>query len=172
MSELMLEILDDSRGTAVATSLDSLSVEITIQQDASGATVSVQEFIEITELGPAGFGGENLPFTHSGVLEVGVGAIGYPIKGGTFTILTIAARLASAPTGSPAILDVNKNGITIFGTQASRPTFAVTEKDATVGTPTISEVADGDVLTIDIDQIGSTFPGSYLTVVIRLQRIA
>jgi hypothetical protein len=137
--------------------------------------VSDTEYLEIYDGSfgtPTAVAGENLPFTHSGPLQVGVGTIGYPIKGGTFTILTVAARLTSAPTGSSAILDVNKNGTTIFGNQAFRPTFAATSRDATVGTHTVSQLTDGDIITIDVDQVGSTSPGSYLTVVIRLQRIA
>jgi hypothetical protein len=137
--------------------------------------VSDTEYLEIYDGSfgtPTAVAGENLPFTHSGPLEVGVGTVGYPIKGGTFTILTIAARLSSAPTGSSAIVDVNKNGTTIFGNQAFRPTFAAASRDAIVGTHTVSSLTDGDILTIDVDQVGSTLPGSYLTLVIRLQRIA
>lgn len=137
--------------------------------------VSDTEYLEIYDGSfgtPTAVAGENLPFTHSGPLTVGVGTIGYPIKGGTFTILTVAARLTSPPTGSSAIIDVNKNGTTIFGTQAWRPTFAAGSRDAVAGTHSVSQVTDGDILTIDVDQVGSTDPGAYLTVVIRLQRIA
>lgn len=137
--------------------------------------VSDTEYLEIYDGSfgtPTAVAGENLPFTHAGPLTVGIGTIGYPIKGGTFTILTVAARLSSPPTGSSAIVDVNKNGTTIFGNQSYRPTFAAGDRDAVVGTHTVSQVTDGDVITIDIDQIGSGSPGSYLTIVIRLQRIA
>lgn len=137
--------------------------------------VSDTEYLEIYDGSfgtPTAVAGENLPFTHSGPLSVGIGTTGYPIKGGTFTILTVAARLSSAPTGSSAIIDVNKNGTSIFGNQAARPTFAAGSHDSVVGTHSVSQVTDGDILTIDVDQVGSTSPGSYLTVVIRLQRIA
>jgi hypothetical protein len=137
--------------------------------------VSDTEYLEIYDGSfgtPTAVAGENLPFTHSGPLQVGIGTVGYPIKGGTFTILTVAARLTTAPTGSSAILDINKNGTTIYGTQSSRPTFAAGSRDATVGSHSVAQLTDGDIVTIDVDQIGSGTPGSYLTVVIRLQRIA
>lgn len=121
---------------------------------------------------PAVLPSEALPFTHAGPLEVGIGTTAYPIKGGSFTILTVAARLASAPSGSSTILDVNKNGASIYGNQALRPTFTVGAHEATVGTHTVADLVEGDYLSIDIDQIGSVDPGAHLVVVIRLQRIA
>lgn len=114
---------------------------------------------------------ENCPFSHVGALTVKTGTSRYPIKGGTFQIQTIAAALNTPATGSTAIVDVNKNGASIYGTQANRPTFPVSVNNATVGAHTATTVADGDYLTIDIDQIGSTVAGSDLTVVVRMQRI-
>jgi hypothetical protein len=76
-----------------------------------------------------------------------------------------------APTGAAAIVDVNKNGTTIFTTQANRPTFAIGSTSATVGQFLRTTVTDGDYLSVDIDQIGSTAAGTDLTVVVRMQRI-
>lgn len=115
---------------------------------------------------------ENCPFSHIGALTVKVGTGRYPVKGGTFQIQTIAAAINTAPTGSTAIIDVNKNGTSIYGTQANRPTFAISGNTATVGAHTATTVTDGDYITIDIDQIGSTVAGSDLTVVVRMQRIS
>lgn len=137
--------------------------------------VSDTEYLEIYEGSfgtPTAVAAENLPFTHAGALTAGVGTIGYPIKGGTFTIVSIAARLGTAATGSSVIVDVNKNGATIYGTQSSRPTFPAGSLNATIGSHTVSQLTDGDFLTVDIDQVGSTSPGTTLTVVVRLQRIA
>lgn len=55
MTEIMLEILDDPHATSVASDgSSSTSIEIEIQQDASSHSLQVQEFIEISELGPTG----------------------------------------------------------------------------------------------------------------------
>ena len=137
--------------------------------------VSDTEYLEIYDGSfgtPTAVAGENLPFTHAGPLQVGIGTTAYPIKGGTFTILTVAAMLASAPTGSSVIIDVNKNGTTIYGNQSFRPTIAAAATQAVAGTHSVSQVTDGDYITVDIDQVGSVSPGAHLVVVIRLQRIA
>lgn len=137
--------------------------------------VSDTEYLEIYDGSfgtPTAVAGENLPFTQAGPLQVGIGTTAYPIKGGTFTIVSVAARLAAAPTGSSVIVDVNKNGASIYGNQSFRPTIADGGYDAAVGTHSVSQLVDGDYVTVDIDQVGSTSPGSHLVVVIRLQRIA
>jgi hypothetical protein len=115
---------------------------------------------------------ENCPFSLVGVLTVRTGVSRYPVKGGTFQIQTVAAMVNTAPTGASVIIDVNKNGSTIYGTQANRPTIAASANAATVGAHTATTVTDGDYLTVDVDQIGSSVAGSDLVVVIRMQRIS
>jgi hypothetical protein len=63
-------------------------------------------------------------------------------------------------------VDVNKNGVTIFSTQSNRPTIpaaGVTDLADAINVPNVSA---GEFLTVDIDQVGSTNPGSDLTVTI------
>ncbi len=120
---------------------------------------------------PVDMSWENIPFASSGVLAVKVGTSRLPIKGGTFQIQTVAAMVNTAPTGASVIIDVNKNGATIFGTQVNRPTIAAAATSATVGAHSTLTVTDGDYLTIDIDQVGSTVAGADLVVIIRMQRI-
>lgn len=115
---------------------------------------------------------ENCPFSQQGTLTVKTGTSRYPVKGGTFQIISVAAMVNTAPTGATVIVDVNKNGTTIYGTQGNRPTVAISATSATVGAHTATTVTDGDYLTVDIDQIGSTVAGADLVVVIRMQRIA
>jgi hypothetical protein len=54
-------------------------------------------------------------------------------------------------------VDVHLNGVTIFTTQANRPTLAWNDADqvARSGVPDIAAVAENDVLSIDIDQIAT-----------------
>jgi hypothetical protein len=113
---------------------------------------------------------ENCPFNYPGTLAVTVGTGKYPIKGGTYTIISVAAYANSAPTGAAVIIDVNKNDTTIFGTQANRPTIAAGSKAATVGAFSVSSLTDGDFISIDIDQVGSTAAGGDLVVVVRMKR--
>jgi len=72
------------------------------------------------------------------------------------------------PSGSDIIVDVNKNGSTIFTTQANRPTVPNgLNKGNISATPDIPSLAEGDVITLDIDQVGSSTPGADLTVEVR-----
>lgn len=115
---------------------------------------------------------ERMDFTVSGVLNVRTGDFRIPIHGGTFNIVSIAAMVSSAPTGAAVIVDINKNGTTIFGTQSNRPTIAISGTAATVGTWSVTSVTTGDYISIDVDQIGSGSAGSWLAVSIRLQRVS
>jgi hypothetical protein len=83
------------------------------------------------------------------------------------TIVDVTATCNTAPTGAAALFDVNKGGTTIFSTQGNRPTVAAGSQDGAAATPDVTAVAAGDVLTVDIDQIGSSTVGADATVVIR-----
>lgn len=106
------------------------------------------------------------PFSQAGVLAVVTGVFEYGIPFNA-VIEAVVARLGTINSGS-TILDVNKNGTTIFTTQSGRPTFS-TSKTATVGTINVTSVSAGDYLTVDVDAIGAT-PGSNLTVCVYYRR--
>lgn len=96
----------------------------------------------------------------SGVLSVGTGT-GRLYAWRALTITGVSIAVGSAPTGSSVIIDVNKNGTTIFTTQANRPTVAISGFSSTKKVPDVTAIAQGDVITIDVDQVGSTLPGNY-----------
>lgn len=116
--------------------------------------------------GPRGYG--QATFGMDGDIVVLVGTARWRVVG-TQTITGVVATVGSAPTGASIIIDVNKNGTTVFTTQANRPTIADGANDSGVEVPDIVALADGDYITIDVDQVGSTTPGSDLTVQILLQ---
>jgi hypothetical protein len=70
----------------------------------------------------------------------------------------------TAPTGAAVIADVNKNGVTIFTNPANRPQIAAAANTGNTTTIDVPSLADGDYLTVDIDQIGSVVAGADLTV--------
>ncbi|HML23525.1 MAG TPA: hypothetical protein PKD09_17850 [Aggregatilinea sp.] len=85
-------------------------------------------------------------------------------SGAARTITKVALSIDTAPTGAAVIVDVHKNGTTIFTTQANRPQIA---DGAYAGESTTIDVAtwsDGEYLTVDIDQIGSSVAGANMTV--------
>lgn len=85
------------------------------------------------------------------------------------TIKEVHASVNTAPTGASIILDINKNGSTIWTTQANRVSIAATEYVGTKSTFDTTSLVDGDYLTIDIDAVGSTITGAKLTVRIKIE---
>ena len=86
--------------------------------------------------------------------------------GRSVTISKVYLIAKTGPTGADVIVDIHKSGTTIFTTQSNRPVIAA---GATSGYTTTIEVptwADGEYLTVCIDQIGSTIAGANVTVVI------
>lgn len=109
-------------------------------------------------------------FSKGGTLVVGVGTgrFRFPFAA---TLVGVTAAINTQPTGAAVILDVNKNGTTIFTTQGNRPTIAVSTNATTAEpTPDVTAIASGDELRVDIDQIGSTVAGADLTVFVRYLR--
>jgi hypothetical protein len=82
----------------------------------------------------------------------------------TGTIVNVSAVAKVGPVGSAIILDINRNGTTIWSTQTNRLQIVSGE---TIGVQTLfntTALSSGDLLTIDIDQIGSSVPGQEITV--------
>lgn len=86
------------------------------------------------------------------------------------TILGAVASLGTPPTGTSFIVDVLKNGVTVYTTAGNRPTIAINGNvSATVlVAPDITALAVGDYLTVNVAQIGSGTAGSDLTVTVRM----
>jgi hypothetical protein len=79
-------------------------------------------------------------------------------------ITQVYASVNTAPTGANLIIDINKNGSTIWTTAANRATILATEYTETQETFNITDFKSGDYFTLDIDQVGSTVAGAKLTV--------
>lgn len=82
--------------------------------------------------------------------------------------LTISAVYISANnlgSASSTIIDVNRNGWTVFTTQANRPTLAYNASEPWAkGVPDGNILYEGDGLTIDIDQCATGVEGLSVTV--------
>ncbi len=103
-------------------------------------------------------------FSRQGVLSAPIlGALRW-YANRAITLVSVRASVGSAPTGSAVIVDVNKNAVTIFTTQANRPTIPAAGVTDLADAIDLTSMAAGDYLTVDIDQAGSTTPGSDLTV--------
>lgn len=117
----------------------------------------------------AAHGIEAYVFSKSGTLTTGTGVSRIYLEG-SYVVDTIRASVGTQPTGASVIVDVNKNGTTLYTTQSARPTIAVSTNTATGNSPAVTTFAAGDYMTVDIDQIGSTIAGADLTVAVRLRR--
>jgi hypothetical protein len=108
------------------------------------------------------------PVSLAGGQTVGTNKAGWvcPVDG---TVVDVRAWVNTAPTGASLIVDVNKNGTTLFTNQANRPTVAASGNASTTTLPDVTSVSKGDRLSLDVDQVGSTVAGSdlWLTVTLR-----
>jgi hypothetical protein len=83
-------------------------------------------------------------------------------------IVNVVAVVGTAPTGAALLIDVHKEGTTIFTTQANRPSIAVSTTESAVSArPDVTKFAAGDTFTLEIDQIGSTVAGADLDVTLQ-----
>lgn len=101
-------------------------------------------------------------------------------------LVAVAGAVTVAPTGASILLNVAKNGTKVLSGSA-RPAIAAgatvgvtpTPKDANAGvnviTPTVAQVpaiasfAAGDIVRVDVDQIGSGTAGSNLSVTLEFR---
>ncbi len=110
---------------------------------------------------------QQLRHTLSGTLSVGSGVLRfYNRSGNGVTIGEVHLAVGTAPLGAALIVDVHKNGTTIFTSQTTRPQVAAGANagySSTVEQPTW---AAGEYLTIDVDQVGSSTAGADLVVTV------
>ncbi len=88
----------------------------------------------------------------------------YNIYGVTRTISKVLISVGVAPTGQAIVVDIHKNGSTIFTNQAHRPTIAAAAYSGFTTTLDVASWADGDYLEVQVDQCGTVSPGSFMTV--------
>ena len=113
---------------------------------------------------------EAFTYSNQGTIAVGTG-VGRQYLDTNYTIDTVRASVGTAPTGASIIIDVKKNGTSVYsGTPSNRPTIAANGFTAVGGTPTTASLASGDYITIDIVQVGSTIAGTDLVVTVRLKK--
>lgn len=106
------------------------------------------------------------PFSKQGALTTTTGASRLPIDGAC-TIVGTRLMVGTAPTGADIVIDVNKNGSTIYTTQANRPRITAGQNSGGPGVaPNVTSLAAGDYVTVDVDQVGAAVAGSDLTVTI------
>lgn len=112
---------------------------------------------------------EAYTFSVTGTVAVAVGKSRIYLEG-NYTVDTVRTAVNTAPTGAALIVDVNKNGTTIYTTQTARPQIAAAANSANGNSPAVTTYVAGDYITVDVDQVGSTVAGADLTVTVRLRK--
>lgn len=129
---------------------------------------SGQKWGLLAQGGSSNAGGRTYTGFVSGVLSVGIGSTRlYNDSNTTLTVLSVRASVGTAPVGSSVVVDINKNGVSMFGT-ATKPTIVdgtFTDKRAP---DTGMTIADGEYFTVDVDAVGSSVAGSDLTIQIEV----
>lgn len=116
---------------------------------------------------------ENTPlfvFPVIGTLVTGTNQTPALIIPKSLTITKVYAYVKTVPTDDDLIFDINKNGTSIWAsTQANRLTIPAADADgkATQTDFDTTSLAEGDILTLDIDQVGSTIAGADATVAVK-----
>jgi hypothetical protein len=154
--------LEKTANKGVASGYASLDTNVRVPNSQLGSgTASANTFLrgDRTWAGPINV--EKAPFFEGGALSVKTGVGRYPIMEAG-TIVRARVVVDTAPTGASLTLSLKKNG-----TQFTTITMSAGTNAAVSGTLSTA-VADGDYLTVDITQVGSTVAGSNLTVVIRI----
>lgn len=88
----------------------------------------------------------------------------YNDTGATLTMSKVRVSAGTAPTGAALIVDVKKNGASIFPT-TPKPQIAASAFTGTA-VPDTTAWAVGEYLTVDVTQVGSTVAGSNVTVTV------
>lgn len=88
------------------------------------------------------------------------------------TVYSVEVSAGTAPTGAGLVVDVKKNGTTVFAQAADRATVAATNfrspvtKATKTGDPVI--VRPGEYLQAEVTQVGSTVAGADISVKVKL----
>jgi hypothetical protein len=96
---------------------------------------------------------QQVVFTFIGTAETGANPIQIPnVTGETKTLESVHIRAKTAPDTQALIVDIHKNGTTIFPTQANRPQVSVGNHTGSSSALDVTSWADGEYLEAEIDQ--------------------
>jgi len=103
----------------------------------------------------------------NGPYQAGTLVDGGYISDSSFSITGVWIYRGTAGTASSTILDIHKNGVTMYTTQANRPTIAWDDGDSKVDCtlPDVVTISAGDIITMDIDQKETGTPKDLILII-------
>lgn len=151
-------------GASAFTDLTDVPASYTGQAGKFPKVKATEDGLEFASVAGGGLVRETI-FTFAGDLEVGSNPFKiYNKFGSSQTISQVFLSIATAPAGANVVVDIHKNGTTIFTNQSNRPAITDGNTEGYTTTIDVSTWADGEYLTAHIDQIGSNTPGANLVV--------
>jgi hypothetical protein len=112
-----------------------------------------------------GGGSADPTFVVDGLLAVETEVGGAFIVSKDVTITKVYIHCEDPGSAGSTKADINLNGVTIFTTQGNRPELAYDDANGWAsGVPDITDLVEGDVLTLDIDQVATASGGLSVTV--------
>jgi len=82
----------------------------------------------------------------------------------------VLLRQKSAQAGVNNIIDINDDGVSIFSTIKPALTQGILSTDWRVFNSSLTYIEEDSVITLDVDQVSGTTPGSDLTVQLELNK--
>lgn len=137
---------------------ESTSARTVVVGDLIAASITAKTFSDIETLSFRTF---NWGLAQDADASVGVNVgpeLIAPVAG---TIFKAWARCKQAPTGASLIFDININGTPA---SSSKLTITAGNTSGVLTNFTNGAIAENDVLTIDVDQVGSDVHGRYITI--------
>lgn len=131
-------------------------------QTVEEVTVLLQTYIDANLIIPR----IGIPFSDTRAsVTVGIGTMVYPNETGRMlSIVGVGVDVTLAPSGSPLVVDVMKNGVSIFTNPNNRPSISTGQFAGFATTIDSPAFAPNDLLRVDIVAIGSGTAGGHLTV--------
>lgn len=168
LSGAIIDIYMDFEESSFAPAAPGVNVARLYAKDDGGVTKLYYQRSDTTEVEIGGRVERIWTRSIAGTLTVSSGTLRlYNILGASVTINEVHLSVGTAPTGASIIVDVHKDGVTIFTNPANRPQIADSAYTGNTTTIDVPTWADNEYLTVDIDQIGAGVAGADLTVIIK-----
>ncbi len=164
LDDLFLDVID------LETDQHTEAHTVASHSDTTGTGAELETLTDGSNADSLHLHSELIVFGETGDLTVKTGTHRFYLPYGV-KIIEVEISVGTAPTGAAAIVDVHVDGVTIFTTPSNRPEIAISgfvDSSVTIEDDTHT---DGQYVTVDIDQIGSTIAGADLTVVIRWEKV-
>jgi hypothetical protein len=140
------------------------SAELYMTNALGAGAVAVNSYASTIDFGLRTLAGGQYSFQITGYLAIQTNAAPAVVVDSDRSVRDIYAIVGTAPTGAAISLQINRNGASYVSVQV--PAGAATSN--VVGGFGLPALRSGDILSLNVTGVGTTVPGSDLTIVIRL----